>query len=44
MGYKANYYTPREFTSILVYCGFDPAGIGWASGRERINHVCVVRT
>jgi dephospho-CoA kinase len=43
VGYKANYYSPREFTSILTYCGFDPADITWESGPEGINHVCVAR-
>ena len=44
VGYKANYYSPREFTSILAYCGFEPADITWESGTEGINHVCVART
>jgi len=44
VGYKANYYRPREFTSILAYCGFKPADITWESGPEGINHVCVART
>ena len=44
VGYKANYYSPREFTSILAYCGFEPADITWESSPEGINHVCVART
>ena len=44
VGYKANYYAPRDFTHLLAYCGFDPAEIAWASGRDKINHVCVART
>jgi thymidylate kinase len=43
VGYRANYYSPREWTSILSYCGFDPAAMRWESGPERINHVCVAR-
>ncbi len=43
VGYKANYYAPRDFTSLLAYCGFDPAGTTWATGRDRINHVCLAR-
>ncbi len=43
IGYKANYYSPPEFTHILAYCGFDPANIAWTSDPEGINHVCVAR-
>ena len=43
LGYKANYYHPREFTTILAYCGFDPAGMSWESGPEGICHVCAAR-
>jgi hypothetical protein len=43
IGYRANYYHPREWTSLLAYCGFDPAAVSWESGPERINHVCVAR-
>lgn len=42
-GYKANYYTPRDFTNILAYAGFDPDHIQWQSESEGINHVCVAR-
>ena len=42
-GYKANYYTPRDYSNILAYCGFDPQKISWQSGAEGINHVCVAR-
>jgi hypothetical protein len=44
MGYKANYYDPAEFTSLLAYCGFDLALLTWQSGTAKINHVCVART
>ncbi len=43
LGYKANYYSPREFTSILTYCGFDSTNVTWESGPEVISHVCVAR-
>lgn len=43
IGYKANYYSPQEFASILAYCGFDLADITQESGPEGINHVCVAR-
>ena len=43
VGYKANYYSPKAFTNILAYCGFDPADMAWQSGPEGINHVCVAR-
>src|SRR5262249_32354 len=41
VGYKANYYARRAFSSRLAYCVFDPARLSWASGRDRINHVCL---
>jgi hypothetical protein len=43
VGYKANYYSPPEFTNILAYCGFDPANLSWTSDPQGINHVCVAR-
>jgi hypothetical protein len=43
LGYKANYYQPREFTSILAYCGFAPGDVSWESGPEGISHVCAAR-
>jgi SAM-dependent methyltransferase len=43
IGYKTNYYSPREFTHILAYCGFDPANMTWTSDPAGINHVCVAR-
>lgn len=43
IGYKANYYSPREFSNILAYCGFDPANVTWTSDPTGINHVCVAR-
>jgi hypothetical protein len=43
LGYKANYYQPREFTSILAYCGFAPGDIAWEHSPEGISHVCAAR-
>lgn len=43
-GYQASYYDPHEFTSILTYCGFDPAKITWSSEPTGINHLCVAHT
>jgi SAM-dependent methyltransferase len=40
IGYKANYYAPREFSCLLAYCGFDPARVVWES--EGINRVCII--
>jgi hypothetical protein len=42
-GYKANYYSPDEFTNILAYCGFDAANVSWTSDPQGINHVCMAR-
>jgi hypothetical protein len=44
VGYKANYYAPRDFSSLLAYCGFDLGCLSWASGRDGINHVCLARS
>jgi hypothetical protein len=43
VGYKANYYSPREFTHILAYCGFEPDDMAWTSEPQGITHVCVAR-
>jgi len=43
IGYKANYYGPHAYTSLLHYCGFEPGDISWESGPGRINHVFVAR-
>jgi hypothetical protein len=43
MGYKANYYSPEEFSSLLAYCGFEPADVSWESGPDGVDHVCVAR-
>lgn len=42
-GFKANYYGPQAYTSLLQYCGFEPGDIAWESGPARINHVFVAR-
>ncbi|MEM7344999.1 MAG: hypothetical protein AAF485_12215, partial [Chloroflexota bacterium] len=43
VGYKANYYTPAEFTTLLTYCGFETDQMIWQSDPEEINHVGVIR-
>jgi hypothetical protein len=43
LGYKANYYQPEEFSSLLAYCGFDPAQLTWESGPDEVDHVFVAR-
>lgn len=43
VGYKANYYDPTEFTSLLAYSGFDPANITWENGPDGIDHVCIAK-
>ena len=41
IGYKANYYTPEVYKSMLDFCGFDGLNAKVESGRDRINHVVV---
>jgi hypothetical protein len=43
LGYKANYYQPEEFSSLLAYCGFDPDQLTWESGPDEVDHVFVAR-
>jgi hypothetical protein len=43
-GFPANYYAPRDYASLLAYCGFPHEGMSWQSGPENINHVCIART
>jgi hypothetical protein len=38
-GYKANYYEPAVYQSLLDYCGFDGLQASVESGRDAINHV-----
>jgi len=38
-GYKANYYTPEIYRSVMDYCGFDGLKAPVYSGRDKINHV-----
>jgi thymidylate kinase/SAM-dependent methyltransferase len=42
-GFAASYYTPRDYASLLAYCGFPSDGIAWSSGPEGINHVGAAR-
>jgi hypothetical protein len=39
VGYKANYYTPEVYKTMLDYCGFDGLAAHLESGRDGINHV-----
>jgi hypothetical protein len=41
VGYKANYYEPEVFRTLVDYCGFDGLGADVESGRDSINHVLV---
>ena len=43
IGYRAHYYTPRLYASLLDYCGFDAGSTTIQSGRDAINHVLVTR-
>jgi len=43
IGYKANYYTPEVYKSMLDFCGFDGLNADVESGRDRINHVVVAQ-
>jgi hypothetical protein len=38
-GYKANYYEPAVYQSLMDYCGFDGLKASVESGRDAINHV-----
>jgi hypothetical protein len=38
-GYKANYYEPAVYQSLMDYCGFDGLQASVESGRDAINHV-----
>jgi Thymidylate kinase len=39
VGYKANYYEPDIYRTLVDYCGFDGLGADVESGRDGINHV-----
>ncbi|HEU5460413.1 MAG TPA: hypothetical protein VFU83_07950, partial [Pyrinomonadaceae bacterium] len=41
IGYKANYYTPEVYKSMLEFCGFAGLDADVESGRDQINHVVV---
>lgn len=38
-GFRANYYEPDVYRTLLDYCGFDGVGADVESGRDGINHV-----
>ena len=42
IGYKANYYTPDIYRTLMDHCGFNGAGALVESGHYEINHVVVV--
>ncbi len=41
LGYRAHYYSPEVYRSLLDHCGFDGRAIEVESGRDRINHVLI---
>jgi Thymidylate kinase len=43
IGYRAQYYSPALYRSLLDYAGFDGAATSIESGRDRINHVLITR-
>lgn len=43
IGYKASYYTPDIYKTMMEYCGFDGGSVRIESGRDRINHVMLIQ-
>jgi hypothetical protein len=43
VGYRANYYSPALYRSMLDYCGFDARNTGVESGSNMLNHVLTAR-
>jgi broad-specificity NMP kinase len=43
IGYRANYYSPTLYRSMVDYCGFDGMSAGVDSGSDEINHVLMAR-
>jgi hypothetical protein len=43
IGYRANYYSPTLYRSMVDYCGFDGMSAGVDSGSDKINHVLMAR-
>jgi hypothetical protein len=41
IGYRANYYEPEVYRTLVDHCGFDGLGAEVESGRDGINHVLV---
>jgi hypothetical protein len=43
IGYRANYYSPALYRSMVDYCGFDGVNATVDSGSNKINHVLMTR-
>jgi len=43
IGYRANYYSPALYRSMVDYCGFDGMSAIVDSGSDKINHVLTAR-
>ncbi|GAC1472954.1 MAG: hypothetical protein PVSMB3_06990 [Candidatus Dormibacteraceae bacterium] len=43
IGYRANYYSPALYRSMVDYCGFDGMSATVDSGSDRINHVLMAK-
>jgi hypothetical protein len=43
IGYRANYYSPALYRSMVDYCGFDGMSATVNSGSDEINHVLMVQ-
>jgi hypothetical protein len=43
IGYRANYYSPALYRSMVDYCGFDGVNATVDSGSNKINHVVMAR-
>jgi hypothetical protein len=44
VGYKASYYPPAVYCSLLDYCGFDGLNALVESGRDQINYVLLAKS
>lgn len=42
-GYRASYYAPGTYAALLEACGLDGGAAAPLAGRDRLNHVLVVR-
>jgi len=43
-GYRASYYSPTAYQALLEWCGYAGWEAAAESGRDRINHVFVIRS